>query len=353
MGQYFRLIAPHRRERLSWWGKLGEILFDGSGSALVYHFARPVIPSTFTGDEPRNIPAAVRGSVVPQKRRRQSSHSQKLPRHEVARSRLHELPVEINRIIFDFLDITDVFILGLTCEKFWAIAKSIIGQRFAACLGGWAGTAVICVGDESDCGRNVAYPEGLLLPEDFDELQEGLDLDELEDGVPDKYAGQPVNLYSIADARYDIVGNCDVYFPQDLLHVALEHRHKHPRPADILEVAHPRGSTFYPASHEWVLRNLTTREFVRPMAVALNKRRTRGPFIDTPGYGEVILSRTCWSTEDNTSMARKGMHQGVWAGHALDIVPSTYLDSGGPWKDISDDVAKNTAEIWKSEYGED
>jgi hypothetical protein len=54
-------------------------------------------------------------------------------------------------------------------------------------------------------------------------------------------------------------------------------------------------------------------------------------------------------------MAYKGgIHQGVWAGHMLDIVPLDALndDIDNPWKDISNEVVEEIAAIWKSEYGE-
>ncbi|EFW14297.1 hypothetical protein D8B26_007044 [Coccidioides posadasii str. Silveira] len=49
MGQYFHVIAPKLREKADWGWKLGEILFDGTPASLVYLFARPIIPPTFTG----------------------------------------------------------------------------------------------------------------------------------------------------------------------------------------------------------------------------------------------------------------------------------------------------------------
>ncbi|KAF3480857.1 uncharacterized protein GIQ15_06204 [Arthroderma uncinatum] len=283
MGQYFCLIAPHHRERLGWYGKLGEILFDGSASGLVSLFARPTLPLKNTSDKPKNIPVAIQGAVTPQKRRRQSesfcksSRPHEPLRREVARSRLLELPAEVGYMIFDSLDITSVFLLGLTCQRLWAIAKTVIERHFAAYLGDWAGTPVVCVGNEIAPGKSFTYPQGLLLPEDVDELQEGFDVDELEGDAPDEYAGQPVNLFHLADIRY-----------------------------------------------------------------------IDGPFIRVLGYGEVILWRTYCS-----STAVEGNHQGAWAGHALDIVPSTYLDSGGPWKDVSDEVAEDIAKVWESAEGKD
>ncbi len=58
----------------------------------------------------------------------------------------------------------------------------------------------------------------------------------------------------------------------------------------------------------------------------------------------MILSRVCWSTNESISMpARGGIHQGVRAGHVLDIVPFDVLDNDGSWKDISDEVMKDIA----------
>jgi hypothetical protein len=37
----------------------------------------------------------------------------------------------------------------------------------------------------------------------------------------------------------------------------------------------------------------------------------------------------------------------------LDIVPFEALNNDSSWKNISDDVTKEMAGIWKSEYGED
>ncbi|EFR04473.1 hypothetical protein MGYG_07481 [Nannizzia gypsea CBS 118893] len=88
--------------------------------------------------------------------------------------------------------------------------------------------------------------------------------------------------------------------------------------------------SFYPTDQEWVLRNLAPREFLRPTAAALDKAYIHGPFIDAISFG-------C---------------NAVWAGDCLDIVPITYLDEGGPWKDIGDQVAQDIERIWKRKFGE-
>ncbi|EER44449.1 conserved hypothetical protein [Histoplasma capsulatum var. duboisii H88] len=350
MGQHFRLVAPHRREILSWGGKLGEILFEGSAADLVSLFARPVIPVEFeaknssTTSKPEK--STSQKQVIPQKRRRQSSNPIDMPTPQ-----LIQLPSEIHNLIIELLDIESVFLLGLSCWHFWVLARPVIAEHFAGYLGLWAGTPVICVGDESH--RDGKYPDGLLSSEDLDELAKGLEVEELEEGLAESYAEIPVNLYDLANARYTSITEVTTGFPHGLFVLALDLRHKWGSPADITRVVNPKLSSFYPCSEEWVLRNLTTHEFVRPSAIALDQRYIRGPFIKILGYGEVILSKICWSTNDFTSVAGDPLNQGPWAGHALDIVPASYLDDDkNPWKDISDEVSREIAEIWRSEYGE-
>lgn len=348
MGQYFRLIAPRYRERLNWGGKLGEILFDGSAASLVSLFARPTIPTKHTGKSSSTAcpfkKSTSQKQLIPQKRRHQSDNP-----IGITASRLVQLPPEIHYIIIDLLDIKSVFLLGLSCWNFWVLARPVIARHFADYLGPWAGTPVICVGDESEVEGE--YPGGLLSPADLVELAEGLEVEELDD-LSEEYAEKPVNLYQLADARYASITEITTGFPHDLFRLALDLRYKSGSPVDIIRVADPDPSTFYPYSEEWVLRNLTTHEFVRASAIALDQKYIRGPFIDVLGYGEVILFKICWSTSDFTSVSGKPLNQGVWAGHALDIVPATCLNDKNSWKDTSDEIAREIAEIWEDEYGE-
>ena len=44
MGQYWKVIAPFRRETLGHWGKLGECLFMSEPKSLLYLLAKPNQP---------------------------------------------------------------------------------------------------------------------------------------------------------------------------------------------------------------------------------------------------------------------------------------------------------------------
>lgn len=128
---------------------------------------------------------------------------------------------------------------------------------------------------------------------------------------------------------------------------------KHPLPADIGSFACPSPYLFYPADMEWVLRNLTTHEFVRPSAVALSPDYIHGPFIELMGYGEVILIKTSRLRFEHTGIQvlTVDVNKGPWAGHRLDIVPAAYIDGGDPWRDISDEIAREIETIWRFQLG--
>ena len=88
------------------------------------------------------------------------------------------LPLELH-LILSFLDMLHIFRLGLTCQRFWSIAKSMMSM-FLGLLGIWAGTPIICMGGDSSAGSD-AYPPELLNSDDQGELRQGLDSDEVDD----------------------------------------------------------------------------------------------------------------------------------------------------------------------------
>ncbi|KDB25863.1 hypothetical protein H109_02320 [Trichophyton interdigitale MR816] len=228
----------------------------------------------------------------------------------------------------------------------------VLARRCMESLGTWAGTPVICTSDLDTLGGDNPYPPTLLQPEDLEELDEGLDAGELPDEIDGCYAWSPVNLFELAGARYD--------HPRDFRAYAISELFFGNRTEDPKRLAHIsiflRAPTFYPTDRQWVLRNLTTREFVRPAAVALDKAYIRGPFIDVIGFGEVILSRTVWYDDLPSDVRDDDLSSYIrddsWAGHCLDIVPITDLDEGGPWNDISDQVSQHIERIGKHKFGD-
>lgn len=117
----------------------------------------------------------------------------------------------------------------------------------------------------------------------------------------------------------------------------------------------PSHSIFYPSGQVWILRNLTTGEFVRSEVFALKSRLaysttyTHGPRIEGVGFGDVVLMRCTWSsTSDSTGMPyRRKIRRGIWAGHRLAITTLDRLTEGSSnavteGKDVSKEVVRTT-----------
>lgn len=115
-------------------------------------------------------------------------------------------------------------------------------------------------------------------------------------------------------------------------------------------------SDFYPEDQPWILRNLTTREHVRSEAIAIKPEYIHGPNIDILGFGEVVLSRICWSTDESCGMTTD-ISRGIWAGHRFDITTVDKHRKGcsgqDNWKDVSEEVASEIEKIWRDQFGDD
>lgn len=117
--------------------------------------------------------------------------------------------------------------------------------------------------------------------------------------------------------------------------------------------------TFFPEYEPWTLRNLTTKEYVRADKLAISKEFIHGPHIDVIGFGEVVILRTCWSTIPIGDRGKVSeMHRGKWAGHRLNITTTPrHKEEVGEaqkeWKDVSIEVRREIAYLWKREFGPD
>ena len=99
----------------------------------------------------------------------------------------------------------------------------------------------------------------------------------------------------------------------------------------------------------WVLRNLTTKEYVHCRPGSGPKERLG--YVDHPDAAQlrvddVLLLRIFWIQLlpwEYRYPAEPGLRRGAWAGHRFDIVPlnqAGVLAVGGGWKDSTDEVVK-------------
>jgi hypothetical protein len=251
--------------------------------------------------------------------------------------------------------------VSLTNLYFWRLGREYLVPFFTSYLSPLANKAIICVGDYHTT-KYLDYPENLLTDDEKAELEAGLEPGEGECPI-EYYSRGPVNLYKLADARYSGFKDYDInsLFMCRSFRGKFDYRNrfidlarsetlgfpKHER-SQALALAAPECEKFYPRDREWVLRNLTTREFIRAFAIdAIIKGDVNGPETLALGFGRVVLSRICWSSEPDTRIDCEGVHRGVWAGHRFDITIADKLEKeneDGQWKDVTVDVLM---ELWK------
>ncbi|KAL1996210.1 hypothetical protein VTN49DRAFT_262 [Thermomyces lanuginosus] len=176
---------------------------------------------------------------------------------------------------------------------------------------------------------------------------------EKEDGKDEKFHSL-ITLYGAALSRFFARDFFSIDPSGDLQSLYWRYIDEHPLMLpEASEIAFLDFNSFFPTNKTWILRNLTTREFVVSNSIALKKEYIHGPFIQGLGFYEVILMRICLTTSPNLSIHNKhNIHQGKWAGHSLDIVPIDDLENeDGSWKDISDEIAREIAEVWEENMG--
>ena len=241
--------------------------------------------------------------------------------------RLSRLPIELLDVIFQKLHIEYVFLLSLQTRYFWNIARRHIQACCASSCGPWAGQGIICIGEYLE---PADYPPNVLTESEKEELKRGLKESEIWDDVSSDEGSTnsvscPINFYSLADARYQQVREWQYRLVERLIGSAslLGEWHRLPTSRRTLifhELPRYKLIDFYPEDQSWILRNLTTQEYVRSEAIAIKLEYIHGPNIDVLGFGEVVWSRVCWSTETDCSMDyADNLHRGLWAGHRFDI----------------------------------
>ncbi len=186
MGQSFQPIAPRAKLALSWSGKLGEILFDGSARDLVCLLAVPVRRQH---DSPRNSLVDPTNTICEEKRGAKRSRDNNNVQTESPRCRkqikvqgrngktvsnaviaLSSLPLEIHRLVFSFIeDIKNVISLNITSQYFLLIGHKCLEDYYASHFGRWASTNVVCIGHNIKPNN---YPPGLFSNEELEVLRQ-------------------------------------------------------------------------------------------------------------------------------------------------------------------------------------
>ncbi|KAI3336117.1 hypothetical protein F4824DRAFT_509924 [Ustulina deusta] len=310
MGQSFQLIAPRAKLALSWSGKLGEILFDGSARDLVCLLAVPVRRQH---DSPRNSLVDPTNTICEEKRGAKRSRDNNNVQTESPRCRkqikvqgrngktvsnaviaLSSLPPEIHRLYF------------------LSIGHKCLEDYYASHFGRWASTNVVCIGHNIKPNN---YPPGLFSNEELEVLRQKTT------DIPNNWK-YPDNG-AIRNEPFTLE-----HFTYQASSCTLQSISKNPAYLHIRPHFKVTNKTYFPTDQQWILQNLTTKQIVHSNAIALSPDYISSPNIQVLGFGKVVMSHICWSTSSHKVETR-----------------------GEEWKDMSEEVAKKIASIWESEYG--
>ncbi|KAG6122424.1 hypothetical protein E4U14_007250 [Claviceps sp. LM454 group G7] len=347
MGQYWEIAALGRKKvMIKGYLKLGEFLFYDPELVrdLERALAVPVVPP-HRDSRPENVKSHHIGTML------------SIDREPGTFSRF---PTEIHRLIFEHCyddDLESVILLGVTNRYFWSIAREYVVRDFMKSLGVWAGQQLITVGDYLNIDD---YPPGLFATEEDrenllkrrpeDEAYE-MDQDEI-DQLPVEH--RTVSLYDRIQSSFETEEPRAPFGDRDstILSALLQD----PCYRTVSREIHMQRDDFYPRDEVWILRNLTTRQYVRREPLELQPGLAHGPFVRGIGFGSVVLSRISWSSDPSVSLQDPTgrIHRAPWAGHRFDITTMTRhekLTAGQNWTDVTEELVEEVTAIWSAKMG--
>ncbi|KAK8917829.1 hypothetical protein H634G_10598 [Metarhizium anisopliae BRIP 53293] len=372
MEQTFKLVAPHARLTDECGGTLEEMLSDGTAEALVQLLAIPV--RTRIAVNPNLFASQIasrrsRISATAAVKRRGNAEVRKCPPRLLnkttmtAGSRVPNsqpatfagIPTEIHELIFSHLaEDKDILSLGLVNRHLCDIARERLFVNLFSCLAPWAGQKIVYVGEYTEPDD---YPPGLFSEAELETLSR----EEIEVYDKDEQECITMTPSNLHDFTIPGVSEIQKFFNRSFITIRLILLLREVPSSEDSALAYlgpskfPRYSEYFPQDQPWILRNLTTKQFVRAEAIALQREFIHGPDIDFLGFGHAILLRICWSSQPVPEVAPANIVRGIWAGHCFDITMlakhQEETGAGQGWTDISDEIAKEIAAFCEANVG--
>jgi hypothetical protein len=327
----FTLMAPHLVEKDEWTADLHGLLFSG----MRFLAKMLTVPVMHKSCPERKVHLQVGN----------------LPEDGPQLPSLGGLPTELHHELFNLLDdLKDVVSLGLVNQHFCKLAPEHVHSRIAGKYGRWANEKLVCVGSNIEPGD---FPPGLFSQAQLRAINKHFGSEEPEFG-PTMLTLQHLVDSSLLPA-----------WPRESIKVQRLREHFCAAPGVTTAMLKRLGlpldidgwDKYFPRDEPWILRNLTTKEFVRAEATAMSQGCVQGPVLDLVGFGEAVITRICWSSSGNGIRGAPKICRGVWAGHRFDITTLvTHLEEtggGAGWTDASEEVANEIDKIWRSNFGKD
>lgn len=274
-------------------------------------------------------------------------------------SKLESLPSELLTLILEdpSLDREDVLALGLTSETLWAHVVHHVRQDCLRAATPLAGVEIACTGtylvDLPDAFRKDDLFRLSVPCQGQGYMVEARNINWEATRHYTSLRASPGALWTTA---FDIASAATTGIPSSLSKKLF---------AELASnwLFAGRGTfSSLALKAPWVLRNLTTKEYVHcRIGSTVKHGYVTHPDVQNLRVDDILLMRICWTRKDHFSHndsleMRQPSHQGKWAGHCFDIVPLDQLtgeigeifsdpeNKGSEWKDCTDEIVKEALE---------
>lgn len=321
----FRLAVPRVGRALGWSSEIEGILFGSSSSDLEHLLIVPIQPASSYAATTSSAATVTAAAAVTADAAVISAASAAAATAAAGATTTTmtttgktlvtfcSLPQDIHWLIFDHLnDPADLTCLGLAFPYLWDITQKIVLRRYASQLGQWAGQQLVCAGKDlpndlpprmypadmfqrlmfqrlngnqsftldgavitRNMGNTMIGANGMVIPELTIKVYEP----SLDDEIP-----KPLTLHNLCQLP-NVCFEEDVTIDEKSRRVFAECIRRCQNPGQtscIQEVRRKRGeivtksSPFIPRDQAWILRNLTRREFVTAVGIALEEKSSMG-----------------------------------------------------------------------------
>ncbi|KAF5379397.1 hypothetical protein D9615_006659 [Tricholomella constricta] len=272
-----------------------------------------------------------------------------------------QLSPELVGLIYECLiDVTDVACFAVTCQRCYDIGRRHL-EAFVegTFINSWAGNRLICIGDYASMDD---LPPGMLANGEREFVEE-IFKDGRHPGIFDKLSKLQAKDPLFYIHRKKRLYQRDVYDLHDFWskigggYSGTENPDMSMEDAETLDQlvqqlpGPPNGDIKKLYGGDYVLRNLTTKEFIRGDAI----RDLRGApeYLHGVSFDHALIIRITWSSDPSLSYGYDGpiqIHRGKWAGHRFDLfkTESVSNEEGAidGWKDVSREVLDELVEVW-------
>ncbi|KAH9902707.1 hypothetical protein C8Q73DRAFT_785355 [Cubamyces lactineus] len=295
-------------------------------------------------------PFLVRSITIPYPRPELAKYLENAPpTGPVARTGLLSLPDEILLMILEDPDptwaINSRVCLAITCKKLLVLAQPrLTHYRTFDLMAEWARCRIGCLGDRTDYEK---VPDKLISPAMKDEIRATL-----EKNGP-RYYHEPFQVFRFGFATAQLHRGAT---QQQAWALSLLKLPEADRRLFIAAIG-----AIYPPRNDWVLCNISKRQFVRADALAALNRKPddQQPLLKhcLIDLGTALMMRIFWTSahDDPNGVEAFIASKGSWVGdrHIITTIErAPYIEGDSRWEDVTDEVVADITTAFRMQYGD-